>query len=161
MSNLSAKNVTKVYGAKPVLSNVTLNLNPGDRVVLVGENGAGKTTLLRILAGVEEPSKGSVSFNSHMPRTYVAQEFDGDLTLTGAEFVGNEKAQRAAQRMLDELDMPASLLQLRMEVMSGGQKKILQLIKAIVSKVPYLLMDEPENHLDYFAREWLISTLLE
>ncbi len=161
MSNLSVKAVTKVYGTKPVLNNVTLNLNPGDRVVLVGENGAGKTTLLRILAGVEEPSKGTINASDRMPRAYVAQEFNEDLNQTAAEFIGSQKAQRAAQRMLEELDMPASLLDLNMEVMSGGQKKILQLIKAFASKVPYLLLDEPENHLDYFAREWLIATLNE
>ena len=161
MSNLSAKGVTKVYGLKPVFNNITLNLNPGDRVVLVGENGAGKTTLLRILAGVEEPSKGTVTFSERMPRVYLAQEFDGDANQTGAEFIGSEKAQRSAQRMLDELDMPVSLLQLSMTLMSGGQRKILQLIKALISKAPYLLLDEPENHLDYFAREWLITTLNE
>ena len=161
MSNLSAKGVTKVYGSKSVFSNITLNLSPGDRVVLVGENGAGKTTLLRILAGIEEPTKGTVTFSERMPRAYLAQEFDGDLNQTGAQFIGSEKAQRSAQRMLDELDMPASLLQLPMTLMSGGQKKVLQLIQAIVSKSPYLLLDEPENHLDYFAREWLINTLCE
>ena len=161
MSNLSVKNVTKVYGATTVLNDVTLNLNPRDRVVLVGENGSGKTTLLRILAGLEEPSKGTIFTDTHTPRAYVAQEFDGNPDQTGGEFIGSGKAQQAALQMLEGLDMPASLLKLKMGVMSGGQKKILQLIKAFASRVPFLLLDEPENHLDYFAREWLVAVLRE
>lgn len=161
MSNLSVKNVTKTFGAMPVLNDVTLSLSLGDKVVLVGENGAGKTTMMRILAGIEEPSKGFIISSERMPRAYASQEFDENLNQTASEFVGGEKAQRTALRMLDELDMPESILSLQLKMMSGGQRKIMQLIKVLASKSPYLLLDEPENHLDYFAREWLVTTLKE
>lgn len=161
MSNLSAKNIVKVYGAKPVLGGVTIHLNPGDRIALVGENGAGKTTLLRILAGDEEPTKGTVIASDRMPRVYMSQEFPDEFDGTAGSFVGGEKAQKAALRLMEELDITPSLLNMRTDLLSGGQKKILQLIKAVVSKSPFLLLDEPENHLDYLARDWLIGTLQE
>ncbi len=159
MSNLSVKNVVKIFGVKPVLSGVSLHLNPGDKVALVGENGAGKTTLLRILSGDEEPTKGSVMTNERIPRLYMAQEFPGHPEQVAGEFIGGEKAHRAALRYLDELDIDPKILEMHTGLLSGGQKKMLQLVKAFVSKSPYLLLDEPENHLDYFAREWLITTL--
>lgn len=159
MSNLNAKNVTKVYSTKPVLDDINFNLNSGDKVALVGENGSGKTTLLRILAGEEEVTKGTVIADERMPRVYMAQDFSGDFGQTVAVFIGGEKVQRSALRHLEELGIPPSILNIKTELLSGGQKKIIQLIKALVSKSPYLLLDEPENHLDYFAREWLISSL--
>ncbi len=159
MPSITVKNVTKVYVHKPVLQGVSLTLNAGDKIALVGENGAGKTTLLRILADEEEPTTGTVIADDHLPRIYMSQDFSGDPEETVASFFGSEKAQRSALRYLGELDISPEIMTLQTGVLSGGQKKIVQLIQALVSKSPYLLLDEPENHLDYFAREWLIEAL--
>jgi ATP-binding cassette subfamily F protein 3 len=159
MSSISTKNLVKIYDVKSVLDGVAFVANSGDKIALVGENGAGKTTLLRILAGEEEQTKGDVYFDEFMPRVYVSQEFSGEQGETVSCFLGNEKAQRSALRYLDELDVDPSILDLPTGLLSGGQKKIIQLVKAFVSKSPYLFLDEPENHLDYFSREWLIGML--
>ena len=159
MANLSAKNIVKVYGNKPILDGISINLHERDKIALVGENGAGKTTLLRILAGEEESTEGNIVVDDYMPRVYMAQEFSGNPEETVASFFGNEKAQRSALRLFDELDISQKILEKKTGLLSGGQKKILQLVKVIASKSPYLFLDEPENHLDYFTREWLIATI--
>src|SRR5262249_30753373 len=70
---LHAHNVTKTYGAATVLHEVTLAVNPGERIGLVGANGAGKTTLLRILAGVESADTGAVSLAASVEIGYLPQ----------------------------------------------------------------------------------------
>ena len=159
MFNLSAKNIVKLYGNKIVLDGISINICEGDKIALVGENGAGKTTLLRILTDEDDSTEGNIVVDGYMPRIYMAQEFSGNLEETAASFLGNEKIQRSALRFFKELDIAQKILGMKTGILSGGQKKILQLIKAFASKSPFLFLDEPENHLDYFTREWLIATL--
>lgn len=159
MSNLNAKNIIKTYGTKSVLDGVSINVSEGDKIALVGENGSGKTTLMRILAGEEDVTSGSVIVDDYMPRLYMAQEFFSNPEETGMSFFANEKSERAVLRYLGELAISPKILETKTELLSGGQKKILQLIKMFCSNGPFLLLDEPENHLDYFAREWLVATL--
>jgi ATP-binding cassette subfamily F protein 3 len=83
MAVVSGGNLTKYYGADLIFSGVNFTVNRGDKVALVGVNGAGKTTLLKMLAGVEEPSQGSLSFARGTQISYLAQEaqFSVDRTL--------------------------------------------------------------------------------
>ncbi len=83
MAVVSGGNLTKYYGADQIFSGVNFTVNRGDKIALVGINGAGKTTLLKMLAGVEEPSQGSLSFARGTQVSYLAQEaqFSGDHTL--------------------------------------------------------------------------------
>ena len=63
--------------------------------------------------------------------------------------------------MLAELDFPEALLSLQTKLLSGGQKKILEVVRGFASGALFLFLDEPENHLDYFGREWLVGTIEE
>jgi len=130
MFNLNAKNVVKVYGNKAILDGISINIREGDKIALVGENGVGKTTLLRILAGEDDNIEGSIIVDGYMPRVYAAQEFSDNPEKTASSFLGNEKVQRSALRFFKELDISQRILGMKMGVLSGGQKKILQLIKA-------------------------------
>lgn len=161
MANLSAKNISKTYVVEPVLEGVTLHLVPGEKVALVGENGAGKSTLLRILAGAEEVSSGLVEMKEGVRRHYASQDFSEDESRTVEEYF-KEDSRVPMHRVfayLHELEIPHDILGKRIEVLSGGQKKLIQLVRALLSGAQFLFLDEPENHLDYFAREWLAGKM--
>ncbi len=161
MMNITAKGIRKNFQTIPVLEGVDVVLNEGDRVVLVGENGSGKSTLLKIMGGVLESDAGIVTVEQYQQVVYVAQDFSGDLELTGYDFIGSDKILRRALRMLAELGFSEDLLSLETKLLSGGQKKILEIVRGFSSGARFLFLDEPENHLDYFGREWLIGAIEE
>ncbi len=163
MASLSAKNISKTYVVTPILEGVTLHLVPGEKVAFVGENGAGKSTLLRILAGVEDVSDGRVEAPGNMTREYASQDFSADESQTAEAYLkaGNKVPMHKVFAYLHELDMPHDLLSRKIEHLSGGQKKIIQIIRTLLSGAQFIFLDEPENHLDYFAREWLADRMEE
>ena len=73
---LTAENISKNYGLKPLLTNVSVYLNNGDKIGILGPNGTGKSTLLRILAGKEEADAGQVKINGNVPLSYLSQSPD-------------------------------------------------------------------------------------
>ncbi len=164
--SISLKKVSKTYDTTVVLSSVTIALNPGERIALVGENGAGKTTILKMCAGLEDVTSGQIFLDPHERACYVSQEFpveefDG---ISGLEYVfqhGGDSLFRGVSRILSEFDFKKETLDLPLKVMSGGQQKILNLAVSLAQRPRYLLVDEPENHLDIFARQTLISLLKE
>mgnify|MGYP001572198338 CR=1 FL=1 len=159
MINITAKGITKSFQTTTILDRVDVVLNEEDRVVLVGENGSGKSTLLKIMSEMIEPDNGTVTIEQYQQATYVAQDFSGDPESSGYDFIGSEKVLRRALRMLAELNFSEDLLNLKTKLLSGGQKKILEVVRGFASGARFLLLDEPENHLDYFGREWLIETI--
>src|SRR4051812_34848296 len=72
---ISARGIRKHHGVREILSDVTLSLHEGDRLGLLGANGAGKTTILRILAGVDKPDNGELTFARGLEITLLEQEF--------------------------------------------------------------------------------------
>ena len=82
MSLLSVKNVSKAYGMRHVLENITMDVQAGDRIGLIGPNGAGKSTLVKIIAGVEEPDHGTTTLASDATMSYAAQQPRLDLAQT-------------------------------------------------------------------------------
>lgn len=162
--SISLKKVSKSYNSTVVLSDVSIALNIPEKIVLVGENGAGKTTILKICAGVEDASAGSVFFDEYSKTCYIPQEFPVEECsgMTGFDYVylhGTDSLLRGVKRFLAEFELDVSVLDLPLESLSGGQQKILSLSVALAQRPQYLLVDEPENHLDIFARQTLISIL--
>lgn len=162
--SITLKKVSKIYNATTVLVDVSVSLNLGEKVALVGENGAGKTTLLKLCAGVEEPTAGTVTRDDYTLTCYVPQEFPLEeyAGLTGMEYItlfGDDKLLRAAKRLLGQFGAGESILDKELSHLSGGQQKILDLCTHFAQKPQYLLIDEPENHLDIFARQVLIELI--
>ncbi|MGQ9457962.1 MAG: ATP-binding cassette domain-containing protein [Anaerolineae bacterium] len=110
MSLITAKGLAKAYGAQDIFQEVTLSIERGDRIALIGRNGEGKTTLLKILAGLEQPTAGTVQRARHLTIGYLPQHatLDSDLTLWEAmrEVFAPLLAQQAELRRL-EADMAA------------------------------------------------------
>jgi len=161
---LTAENLSKNYGMKQLLDGVTLYLNEGERVGLIGINGAGKSTLLKALAGVEEPDSGKVSLDPNVQVSYLPQTPDMDDSLTVLEqvFAGHP----AEFRALNEYEAKATLTRLgitdfdqKIGELSGGQRKRVALATVFVHPADVLILDEPTNHLDADMVTWLEQRL--
>jgi ATP-binding cassette subfamily F protein uup len=163
---LNAQSVTKQFGAAPLFRNISLTVDDGARIGLIGPNGAGKSTLLAVLAGQVEPDSGEVAVRKRARAAFVPQDsrFASGLTvrqvlqtaLTSAHVTETEREGRlreaAGRAGFASLDAEAASL-------SGGWRKRLAIIEALVSEPDVLLLDEPTNHLDLAGIEWLEELL--
>ena len=154
---LSAEHLAKDYGGKTLLEDVTLYLNAGDRVGLIGVNGTGKSTLLKVLAGVESPDSGRVARDPNVQLAYLPQTPAMDDGNTVLEQVFHDFP--AQFRALNEYEARTILTKLgitdfdqRIGQLSGGQRKRVALATVFVHPADILVLDEPTNHLD--AATW-------
>ena len=161
---LSAEQISKNYGVCDLLDRVSLYLNPGDRIGVVGRNGAGKSTLLRILAGEEEPDAGTVQRAPNVRLEYLPQDPAYDAGNTVLEQVFADLSPEA--RALAEYEAKTILTRLgftgferRMGELSGGERRRAALAAVLVHDCDVLILDEPTNHLDADMTQWLEDTL--
>lgn len=163
---LSCESLGKSYGVKPLFTDLSLGLCDGDHVGLIGPNGSGKSTLLKILAGIEDPDRGTRSVRRQLRIGYVPQE---------PSFVGGHSVEDTlAQVLLDEGLDPheqggriARALSLggfvrtdqAVSTLSGGWKKRLAIARSLMLEPDVLLLDEPTNHLDVEGILWLEGLL--
>jgi ATPase subunit of ABC transporter with duplicated ATPase domains len=160
---LTAEELSKSYGSLEIFTDLSLAIDKGSRVVILGLNGAGKTTLLRLLAGVEKPDTGRVVHGHGLKLGYYAQEhetLDGDRTVLenmrsaapDMDLVDIRKTLGSFLFSGDDVDKPA-------RVLSGGEKTRLALATLVVSSANVLLLDEPTNNLDPASREEILGAL--
>lgn len=157
---LSAQNLTKSYLDKPLFSQISLYLNEGDRIGLVGVNGTGKSTLLKILASQEQADEGELVLSSKAKIGYLPQVPDFskgntvlEQVLFGMEESVREEKQYEAKSILTRLGIPnydEDVFHL-----SGGQKKRVAIASALVHPSNILILDEPTNHIDSSMVAWL------
>ncbi|WP_083336284.1 ABC-F family ATP-binding cassette domain-containing protein [Mycobacteroides saopaulense] len=164
---INLENVSKSYGVKPLLSNVSLGVQAGDRIGVVGLNGGGKTTLLEVLAGIEPADQGRVSQAGNLRLAVVTQrdELEGatvfDVVIAPLGVAEHEWAGDARIRsILDGLGVAALGLDRRVDQLSGGQRRRVGLAAALVRDLDLLILDEPTNHLDVEGVQWLAEHLL-
>jgi ABC-type branched-subunit amino acid transport system ATPase component len=162
---LSVEGINVAYGHARVLSDVSLDLDKGERVFVVGRNGAGKTTLLKTIAGFLTPTEGKISFAGETVNTlkaeqmanrgvrYVYQDKRVFTRLTVREniqlaaFAGNEKLDVAIDRVVQIYPKISQFLDTRAGGLSGGQKQLLLLGRALIGDPKLLLIDEPTEGL--------------
>jgi ATPase subunit of ABC transporter with duplicated ATPase domains len=158
---LEAAGLAKAYGDNVVFVDVSLAVERGERLLILGLNGAGKTTLLRILAGVEQPDLGQVARGHRAAVGYYAQEHEGiDPSATVLEHLQavSTQPERVLRAVLghfllaDRVEQPAGTL-------SGGEKTKLALAVLVVGGHNVLLLDEPTNNLDPQAKQALLEAL--
>lgn len=169
MANLiNLETVTKSFGLKTLLDNVSLGVQTGDRIGIVGVNGGGKTTLLEVLTGIEEPDSGRVSHNSGLRMAVVTQRFDLDESTTIADAVikplGLETYEWASNAKVRDVLGGLGIVELGLDTvvgqLSGGERRRVNLAAALVQDVDLVVLDEPTNHLDVEGVQWLASHLL-
>ncbi|MFG2095493.1 ABC-F family ATP-binding cassette domain-containing protein [Streptomyces sp. NPDC048612] len=167
--NLEA--VGKVYGTRALLDGVSLGVNEGDRIGVVGRNGDGKTTLIRILAKLEGADNGRVTHNGGLrlgvltqhdsldPAATIRHEVIGDLA--DHEWAGNAKIRDVLTGLFGDLHMPGFTdgLDTVIGPLSGGERRRIALAKLLIAEQDLIVLDEPTNHLDVEGISWLAGHL--
>lgn len=166
MPIVSLRNVHFTWADPPLLDGVDLEIEPGERIGLVGRNGAGKSTLLKILTGQIQPDTGEVWKAKDLKIATLAQEVPSETVdqTTIIQVVENGylqahqgsapawQAQQAAQRILSRMQLDGDLIFNRL---SSGMKRRALLAAALATEPQLLLLDEPTNHLDIDSIAWL------
>ncbi|MGM9998795.1 MAG: ATP-binding cassette domain-containing protein [Candidatus Bruticola sp.] len=164
-SVLSVKNVCKAYGERQVLTGLSLEVQRGERMALVGGNGVGKSTLLRLLAGLEEPDSGKIKAGYKLEPVYYAQHqaesLNMDNTILDEVYAvcGFEVDQTRIRTILGCLLFEGDDVHKEISVLSGGEKSRVALARCILQPSNLLLLDEPTNHLDIESRQALLNAL--
>jgi branched-chain amino acid transport system ATP-binding protein len=164
---LEAKDLCSGYGSVPVLRNVSLSVDPGEIILIVGENGAGKTTLLRTLGGFIAPTSGSVRLGDEditglppevMPDRGLRLVLDGhrvfpelsvrdNLRLGATRRITKARFERAVEEIFAMFPVLRQNFRVRAQDLSGGQQQMLALGQAFVAQPKVLLCDEPSTGL--------------
>lgn len=161
MNLLNIEHLSKSYTERKLFDDVDFSLHEGEKVGVVGMNGTGKSTLLKIMAGIEEADEGKLTVANHVVIRYLPQHptFDPEKTSLDCVLEGNVTD---LNRWSVESDAKSMLMSLGMSdfaqpagELSGGQKKKLALVSALLSEADILLLDEPTNHLDNDMMNWL------
>ena len=166
MANLiNLERVSKSYGVRPLLDNVSLGIAVGERVGVVGRNGDGKTTLLEVMTGLEEPDAGRVSRTRGVEIGFLHQgdELVDSHSVREAVLGGREDHEWAADSMMREVveELLAGVTLDRAVVgLSGGERRRCALAALLLSRHELIVLDEPTNHLDVEAVAWLAAHLI-
>ena len=157
---LSAEHLSINFGSRQLLEDVNFYLNEGDKTGIIGINGTGKSTFLKVLAGVTEPDGGRISRNPNVQVSYLSQnpEMEDSATVLEQVFLHFP----AEFRELNEYEAKSMLTRLgltdfdqKIGTLSGGQRKRVALVAALVHPADILVLDEPTNHLDSEMVAWL------
>jgi len=157
--------ITKSYdGSRKVIDNLDLVLENGDRLVVAGHNGAGKSTLLRIIAGVDSSFEGNVKLGAGVSIGYFSQ--DNAESLKGSQTVLEAIEENAPLELIPKVrDMLGAFLFRgddvfkSIDMLSGGEKSRVALLKLLLRPVNLLILDEPTNHLDMHSKDVLLNAL--
>ena len=159
MNILNIEHVSKIFGEKTIFDDVSFGIQEWDKIWIIGINGTGKTTLLRMIAGVEEPDEGQIVKQNGIRLAYLPQHpvFPKDATVLSYAFDGiaeNDWTLKSeVKSALNKLGITNH--EMKIEHLSGGQKKKVALAKTLTFSFEILLLDEPTNHLDSEMISWL------
>ncbi|WP_282028410.1 ABC-F family ATP-binding cassette domain-containing protein [Paracoccus marcusii] len=152
---LQLSEISLTYGGDPIFEGLSLNVQPGDRVALVGRNGSGKSTLMKVMAGFVEPDRGEVVLAAGVSTGYMEQDPDlsgfetlGEFARDGLEPGEDYRVDMAAEGLKFDPDRPVATA-------SGGERRRAALARLLAQAPELMLLDEPTNHLDIEAIGWL------
>ncbi|MEQ4716657.1 ABC-F family ATP-binding cassette domain-containing protein [Nonomuraea sp. B19D2] len=164
MNLVNLESVSHAYGPKPLLTDVSLGVEAGERIGVVGRNGGGKTTLLSVIAGAVRPDKGRVTHNRSLRVGFLSQHDALDPSATVREIVlgglaehewaGDQQVREILANLVGDLDLGA-----RAADLSGGERRRTALAQLLIDDHDLIMLDEPTNHLDIEAIAWLAGHL--
>ncbi|AXI42697.1 ABC-F family ATP-binding cassette domain-containing protein [Sulfitobacter sp. SK011] len=156
---LQLNEISLTFGGDPVFDDLSLVIQPGDRVALVGRNGSGKSTLMKVMAGLVEADKGDVIAGPGVSVGYMEQDPDlagfdtlGDFAAHGLDPGEMYKVERAGEGLKFDPTRPVATA-------SGGERRRAALARLMAEEPELMLLDEPTNHLDIEAIRWLEAEL--
>ncbi len=161
---LGAEQIDLEFPTKQVFDGITVGVNEGDRIGIVGRNGDGKSTLLKILSKQLEPDSGRVTYRGSLRVGYLTQvdKIDNSLSIGQAvvgegpehEWATDPKIRDVLQGLLGDLDWSQQV-----GTLSGGQRRRVALAALLAGDYDIVMLDEPTNHLDVEAVAWLAEHL--
>lgn len=161
---LGCENIQLEYPTARIFDSLTLGVNSGDRIGIVGRNGDGKSTLLKLLAGEASPDDGRVVRTGNATVGMLAQKdvLDDDDVVGHAivgdrpeyEWAGDARVRTILAHLVSDLDWNAKI-----GTLSGGQRRRVDLARVLIGDYDVLMMDEPTNHLDIEGIHWLAEHL--
>ncbi|MGE2834652.1 ABC-F family ATP-binding cassette domain-containing protein [Mycobacterium sp. SMC-4] len=165
MANLiNTERATVSYGTRTLLDGVSLGVEEGDAIGVVGRNGDGKSTLLKILTGTQEPDSGRVTHTSGLSVGYLRQADDFGAGATVRSVIVGDQADHVwaadaqtrsvVEHLLAGVDLDASVTTL-----SGGERRRVALAEVLIAPHDVVILDEPTNHLDVEVIGWLAQQL--
>lgn len=169
---ISAINISKRYGKKEILKNVSIEAKPGQIVSIIGKNGCGKTTLLEILAGVSKADTGEISVFNKMAYKdkHVFDKYIGfipqdnpllyDLTVKDNIRFWTSGIKNADLSLLEKYDLN-NIMNYKVNELSGGMRRRLAIVCAMIRKHPVLILDEPTSSLDLYYQNTIWNSLVE
>ncbi|WP_299686888.1 ATP-binding cassette domain-containing protein [uncultured Tateyamaria sp.] len=156
---LQLSDISLTFGGDPVFADLSLVVQPGDRVALVGRNGSGKSTLMKVMAGLVEADSGNIVAGPGVSVGYMEQDPDmsgfatlGDFAVHGLAPSDLYKVERAGEGLKFD---PARAV----DTASGGERRRAALARLMAEEPALMLLDEPTNHLDIEAIAWLEAEL--
>ncbi len=183
MAEVKLENVTKLYGRKRAVSDVSFSCKDGEFFTIIGPTGAGKTTILKMIAGIEEITSGRIYFNEQVVNELPPQERDVSMAFESynlyphfsvydniafplrasirREKISPQEEKRRVEEMANFLGI-GELLDRRPQHLSGGEKQRVSLTRALVRRPQAFLLDEPIAHLDArlkFSTQTLLKEL--
>jgi ABC transport system ATP-binding/permease protein len=162
---LNLEAVSKAFDIRPLLEGVSLGVNEGERIGIVGRNGGGKSTLLKIMAGSESPDAGRIAKAGSVNIGILSQadDVDEDAIVRDVvlgetevhEWAGNVKVREVLNGLFGGFS--EELLDRKISQLSGGERRRVNLAKLLIGDFDLVLLDEPTNHLDVEGVSWLAS----
>ena len=161
---LAVENLHKAYGDHVIYNGFSFLVRKGERLAITGRNGAGKSTLLRMIAGEDASYTGTIRDGAGVKKAYFAQDTENYLipsntVLEEAESEADTKDIPGIRNLLGAFLFSDDDVFKKVEVLSGGEKSRLQLLKILLHPSNLLLLDEPTNHLDINAKEMLLEAI--
>jgi len=164
---LNLESVSKSFDIRALLDGVSLGVNAGDRIGVVGRNGGGKSTLIKVMAGIETPDTGRVSKAGSINIGLLGQSDESDEDslvrdvvlgdLATHEWAGNSKVREVLTGLFGGIS--EDLLDRKISYLSGGERRRVNLAKLLIADLDLVLLDEPTNHLDVEGVSWLAQYL--
>ena len=163
------KNVTKSFGDRMLIDDLSLSIPPGAIVGIIGPNGAGKSTFFKLITGLEQPDKGEVNIGHTVKMAYVDQNRDalaGDKNVWqevsgGSDIITIGKVEIQSRAYIGRFNFKGADQQKLVGTLSGGERGRLHLAKTLLQGGNVLLLDEPSNDLDVETLRALEDALLE
>ncbi|SHL92637.1 ATP-binding cassette, subfamily F, uup [Paracoccus solventivorans] len=156
---LQLSGISLTFGGNPMFDGLSLSVQPGDRVALVGRNGSGKSTLMKVMAGLVEPDRGEVVASAGTSVGYMEQDPDlsgfatlGEFAAAGLDVGEEYRVAMAAEGLKFDPERPVATA-------SGGERRRAALARLLAEAPELMLLDEPTNHLDIQAIGWLEEQL--
>jgi ATP-binding cassette subfamily F protein uup len=162
---LNLESISKAFDIRALLDGVSLGVNAGDRIGIVGRNGGGKSTLIKVMAGIEAPDSGRVSKAGSISIGILGQSDGSDENslvrdvvlgdLATHEWAGNAKVREVLIGLFGGIS--EELLDRKISYLSGGERRRVNLARILISDSDLVLLDEPTNHLDVEGVSWLAA----